>query len=205
MSDRDDEGHGRFVPHPSDEEFHTYDATDEEEERGRGPLLLAGIILLLAAFGGVLFFAYQQGVKEGMRSAPPLIRAEQGPAKVTPQDPGGMEIPHQDKRIYDRIAGAESEEEGVERLLPRAEEPMKKSPPLKRKRLPNRPAPRKPLFRAPHLVRRRPSLRRAPASPHLRLLPPALQANMWSRSPRFAARRTPNPASPACRSSTAIF
>jgi cell division protein FtsN len=125
MSDRDDEGHGRFVPHPSDEEFHTYDATDEEEERGRGPLLLAGIILLLAAFGGVLFFAYQQGVKEGMRSAPPLIRAEQGPAKVTPQDPGGMEIPHQDKRIYDRIAGAESEEEGVERLLPRAEEPMK--------------------------------------------------------------------------------
>lgn len=122
MSDRED-GRGRFSPHPADEEYHTYDATDEEEERSRTPLLVAGVLVLLAAFGGVMFFAYQQGVKEGMRGAPPLIRADEGPAKVAPEDPGGIQIPHQDKRIYDRIAGNERED-GVERLLPSAEEPL---------------------------------------------------------------------------------
>src|SRR5688500_5090611 len=33
----------------------------------------------------------------------PLVRAEPGPAKVKPADPGGLKVPHADKTIYERI------------------------------------------------------------------------------------------------------
>lgn len=123
MSDTDNTGgrSGIFTPPPGDE-VHTYDASDDKGNRR--PMLLLGILLMVAAFGGVLFIAYQQGMKEGVRTAPPIIKAEQSPSKVKPDEPGGMEIPHQDKRVYDRIAGEDTEEPPVEQLLPRAEEPM---------------------------------------------------------------------------------
>ncbi|HEY7608815.1 MAG TPA: SPOR domain-containing protein [Alphaproteobacteria bacterium] len=33
----------------------------------------------------------------------PLIKAEPGPIKVKPQDPGGLKVPHKDKSIYEQI------------------------------------------------------------------------------------------------------
>jgi cell division septation protein DedD len=33
----------------------------------------------------------------------PLVKAESGPAKVRPTDPGGFKVPHRDKTIYTRI------------------------------------------------------------------------------------------------------
>ena len=33
----------------------------------------------------------------------PLIKPEQGPTKVRPDDPGGIQVPHQDKLIYDQL------------------------------------------------------------------------------------------------------
>ncbi len=35
----------------------------------------------------------------------PLIKAEPGPAKIKPKDPGGLKVPHKDKSIYERIEG----------------------------------------------------------------------------------------------------
>ncbi len=55
----------------------------------------------------------------------PLIRAEEGPVKVRPENPGGLQVPNRDKLVYNRIAGADSEpSQPVERLLPRAESPL---------------------------------------------------------------------------------
>ncbi len=105
------------------DEFHTYDATDGGGG-GRTLFVLFGLIVAVLLFGGVLYLAYQQGMREGARNAPPVIEADQSPVKVAPDDPGGMEIPNTDKLIYDRMNGEDPAEPGVEQLLPRAEEPM---------------------------------------------------------------------------------
>ena len=52
----------------------------------------------------------------------PLLAADETPAKVRPDEPGGMEIPDQDKMVYEVIDEEQGEEE-VERLLPPPEEP----------------------------------------------------------------------------------
>lgn len=35
----------------------------------------------------------------------PLIKAEAGPIKIKPKDPGGLKVPHKDKSIYERLEG----------------------------------------------------------------------------------------------------
>jgi cell division septation protein DedD len=49
----------------------------------------------------------------------PLIRANPGPVKVRPENPGGMQVPDQDKLVYGRMRGDNPPE--VERLLARPE------------------------------------------------------------------------------------
>jgi len=117
------------------DEFHTYDAT-EQGGGGRVLLILVGIFVVVGLFGGILFLAYQQGMKEGIRNAPPLIEADNSPIKTVPEDPGGLEVPNTDKLIYDRLNGREATPGGVEQLLPQAEEPM---------RIEAAPAPEKPV------------------------------------------------------------
>jgi cell division septation protein DedD len=90
-------------------------------------LLTAGIALgAVAAFGIGIWFAYDQGVKRGASGAPPLIRADQTPTKVAPENPGGMQVPNQDKQIYERLPGNSAQAPaagGTERLLPPPERP----------------------------------------------------------------------------------
>jgi cell division septation protein DedD len=47
----------------------------------------------------------------------PVIHADDKPLKVKPQDRGGMDVPNQDKLIYDRMA-AKTGDQQPERLLP---------------------------------------------------------------------------------------
>ena len=53
----------------------------------------------------------------------PLVRADPGPVKVRPENPGGMQVPDQDKLVYDRMRGDEKPAQ-VERLLARPEPPL---------------------------------------------------------------------------------
>lgn len=55
--------------------------------------------------------------------APPLIQADDAPIRVPPENPGGLEIPHRDKLVLQRIPG-EGEDPRRERLLPPPEEPL---------------------------------------------------------------------------------
>jgi len=92
--------------------------------------ITAGIALAaVAVFGVGIWFAYDQGVKRGASGAPPLIRADQSPAKVAPDNPGGMQVPNQDKQIFERLGGNSQTQNGqVERLLPPPERPLERSP-----------------------------------------------------------------------------
>jgi hypothetical protein len=76
-----------------------------------------------AAFIGVIWFAYQSGRDKGHANGPPLIKAEPGPVKVKPDNPGGQEIPFQDSTVYDRL-GPNGQKPVMEKLLPPPEAPV---------------------------------------------------------------------------------
>ena len=98
---------------------------------GRGGVpkrLLRGAVTVLAAvgFAAVLWYAYLWGVGDEGSVELPVVRAETGPEKVKPEDPGGLQVPYQDQLVLDRRS-----EEGtvrVERLLPPPEVPLPVAP-----------------------------------------------------------------------------
>lgn len=125
MSDggRQEPGYGY---EPEEDDYYTYDATDDEDEGRRRPIVILAIVALIVVFAGVVFLAYKQGLKQGAQGNPPVIRADGSPAKVAPLNPGGMEIPHQDRSVYDRMSGSgeNTTQPDTEHLLPKPEEPM---------------------------------------------------------------------------------
>ena len=84
------------------------------------PIIVAAFALL--SFGGIVFYSYHQGVRSGSEEAAPLLTPE-GLAKIQPDDPGGLEVPHQDKLVFNRVE-PERDDSKVERLLPPPEDPM---------------------------------------------------------------------------------
>src|SRR5262245_61940480 len=84
-------------------------------------------LVTMSAFAGGVWFAYQQGVREGKSPSVPLGRADPSPTRIVPVDPGGMVVANQDKRVFDTIAAAEPAPR-VEQLLPPPETPM--APPI---------------------------------------------------------------------------
>lgn len=91
----------------------------------RGKRLLGAVAagVVTAAFAGIVWHAYDLGRQDATLDTVPLIEAAEGPPRARPDDPGGMEVPHQDKLIYNQLTpGAPNEP--VESLLPPPEEPM---------------------------------------------------------------------------------
>lgn len=102
----------------------------EREQRRRRPrsriLAMTLAVCILGGFGVVVYYAYHEGVRAGSESVAPLIKAEQQPYKVKPDEPGGMEVPDQDKLIYDEVSpksGGEGAQK-AEHLLPPPENPL---------------------------------------------------------------------------------
>ena len=94
----------RNVYEPS-EEVRLYDSVEDEEdiEGSRLPLLIVLALLVLAMFAGVVWLAYTQGVARG-RGETPVLAAANGPERVTPQQPGGTNVPYQGFKIYEQPA-----------------------------------------------------------------------------------------------------
>src|SRR5260370_41940950 len=94
----------------------------------RLPALLL-TVLAMALFAGGLWFAYVQGTHHPAVTAPgdavPLIRADEHPTKVKPDQPGGMTIPDQNVSLYNEKPGGTP----VEKLLPAAEQPLPRPAP----------------------------------------------------------------------------
>lgn len=87
--------------------------------------VMLSVISLLAVglFASGLTVAYRFGVEAGGTRTIPLITADGGPTKVRPADPGGMDIPNQDRAIFRQLAqsGADAR---IERLKPDEERPI---------------------------------------------------------------------------------
>ncbi len=84
----------------------------------------------LAAFAGVVWYAYDRGLQAGSEATAPLIQADPSPIKVRPDRPGGLEVPNRDKLVFDAMRPGGPEAETVERLLPLPEVPAAPPAPL---------------------------------------------------------------------------
>ena len=87
------------------------------------------VVAAASAFGGVIWYAYHQSAGTAGNGMPPLVKAEAGPTKVKPDNPGGQDIPFQDSTVYDRLAPNNGQKPVAEKLLPPPEEPATRTPP----------------------------------------------------------------------------
>lgn len=82
-----------------------------EPTTARRPIFLRGgflgfllVVVAFGAFAAVVWIAYEEGVKSGAKTVIPIVRAEKEPVKVRPEQPGGMDVPFQDKLVYEGIS-----------------------------------------------------------------------------------------------------
>lgn len=88
---------------------------DEDDDRSwPGIVKLVLGALLIAGVVGLVWYAYNLGLRNGSESVAPIIQAGDGPIKEAPDDPGGLDVPNQDMDVYDTIEG----EGGIERYVP---------------------------------------------------------------------------------------
>ncbi len=89
-------------------------------------LLFGAAIVVFGLFGTVLWFAYADVIGLGGGEPPPLVRAEAGPFKRPPDDPGGM--PVAEASPVERIIQDQVEPFRRERLLPAQDPPISELP-----------------------------------------------------------------------------
>jgi cell division septation protein DedD len=95
--------------------------SEESRPSGRGLNLFIAVFALVA-FGGIVWYAYDEGGQTGSEETVPLIRADNAPVRMRPEKPGGLKIPHQDMQIFGRLGkNGGLSGQSVERLLPRPE------------------------------------------------------------------------------------
>ena len=104
---------------------------DEAPARSRSRLVAVALTLgVMLLFAGGLWFAYVQGMRHAgggaqTAEAVPLLRADDRPTKVRPDQPGGMPMPDQNSSLYNEKLAKSP----VEKLLPPPEQPLPRPAP----------------------------------------------------------------------------
>jgi hypothetical protein len=85
---------------------------------------MAGIVGAVVVAGGLGAFALSFGGKHGSE-APVIVKADNSPIKVKPENPGGTVVPNQDNKVYDAvIKGAKPAEPVQQKLVTSTEQPV---------------------------------------------------------------------------------
>ncbi len=94
--------------------------TPVEPRRSRKGMIAVGAVLGAALLGTAGAVAFRPGGASGaLDGEPPVVKADAGPSKVVPQNPGGVDIPNQNKQIYERAA-----QDTQTRVVNREEQPV---------------------------------------------------------------------------------
>ena len=96
------------------------DAYRERPVRGRRGLIFATIAGVAVLLGGVGYHF----LADGGSDEPVLIRADDQPVKVQPENPGGVVVPNQDKAVYDRVSGTLPDSPEQKQLITTGEDPI---------------------------------------------------------------------------------
>ncbi|WP_262297800.1 SPOR domain-containing protein [Microvirga sesbaniae] len=83
----------------------------------KGVVAMAAVVGALVLGGGGAYLA--SGSPSITGGEPPLVKASSEPTKVQPQNPGGVEIPNQNKQIYER-----ANQSGATKVVNREEQPV---------------------------------------------------------------------------------
>lgn len=95
----------------------------ERQPRRRG-LLIGAVVGAVAIAGGLGAFALTLGGKSG-GDVPVIVKADNRPIKIKPENPGGTVVPNQDNKVYDAVAkGAKPAEPVQQKLVTNTEEPV---------------------------------------------------------------------------------
>lgn len=86
------------------------------------PLRIGAAVAVILLFGAAIWLAYSSGSDVDDSVPPPIIRADNSPTKVPPDEPGGLDVADQDMLVFDRLKDGQVEYE--EQLLPLPEEPV---------------------------------------------------------------------------------
>lgn len=97
------------------------DEPDFQRPRSRKGLLTAAALAVVAIGGVGAAMVFRDTRPAGVNGQPPVIAADTGPSKVAPVNPGGAEIPNQNKQIYERSGDAATDKTKV---VSREEQPV---------------------------------------------------------------------------------
>ncbi|MHA6643401.1 SPOR domain-containing protein [Mesorhizobium sp. A623] len=91
--------------------------------RRRG-LFIAAAVGAVAIVGGIGAFALSPGGSSGS-DVPVIVKADNTPIKVKPENPGGTVVPNQDNKVYEVVAkGGQPEAPSQEKLVAAAQDPV---------------------------------------------------------------------------------
>ncbi len=103
------------------------EARRERPPQRRG-LLVAAIVGGVALVGAIGAFALSFG-GDGDSDVVAIVKADDGPSKVKPENPGGTTVPNQDSKVYETVAGEGSiTDPQQQKLVTTAEEPVDMAP-----------------------------------------------------------------------------
>ena len=114
------------VPASDALEFEAIKSKPPKSWRGLKLIIFIIAFVSLIGSGWLVYGDILHGLMISRSKNVPLISAPEGPVKLRPDKPGGMQVPNRDKLVYERIrsGNAASETELVERLLPQSENPV---------------------------------------------------------------------------------
>ncbi len=92
-------------------------APAEKRRSRKSVVAIMAVVGAVALGGGGAYLASGSSAVTG--GEPPLVKASTEPTKVQPQNPGGVEIPNQNKQIYER-----ANQNGATKVVNREEQPV---------------------------------------------------------------------------------